>query len=84
MPITKSFLYRASSKTRVKEGRKGQICVCVNLARTVVLMKRAYEYFKNKDPGSPAKIILDPLWQPPALVIILLDVFTNARNLGKG
>lgn len=46
-------------------------------------MKRACECFKNKDSRSPAKIRLDALLQPPALMIIFPDVLTNARNLGN-
>lgn len=59
MPTIKPFLSRAHSassrtrKTEKKEGRKGQICECVSLVRTVVLMKRALNVSKIRILGLP-------------------------------
>lgn len=66
-----------------KKGGKGQIRECVNLVRTLVFIKRGRKCFKNKDASAPAKIRLDSLLQSLALMIILLDGLTNARNLGN-
>lgn len=69
-----------------KEGRrrkKGQICECVILVRTVVLVKRAWDCFKNKDTGSSTNISLNPCLHPPDMMVIFLDIFTNAKNVRK-